>query len=358
MNNLEINMLDWVLASAVLVATFILTGVLRDYTLKMGILDIPEKRSSHTVPTPRGGGLSFVLIISVALIYLFYSNDIEINVFLSLFGGGLLVAGIGLWDDYKHIPAQWRLIVHLIASVWAIYWLSSISWISSAENLMLLNLFVDVVAIIYLAWVLNLFNFMDGIDGIASVETICIGITAALFILFQMYNSGTGEVLSDQSSHGSIILLVILSLSVLGFLVWNWPPARIFMGDVGSGYLGFFLGVVTIYTAKNDILTIWVWLILMGAFLVDSTFTLVKRFISGERWYEAHRSHAYQHAAHRYGSHKKVTLAVLFINILWLGPLAGLTILAPKFEIIVTIIAYLPLIILATKLKAGSKYLV
>ena len=132
-----------------------------------------------------------------------------------------------------------------------------------------------------------------------------------------------------------------------GFLVWNWPPAKIFMGDVGSGYVGFTISVFIVYSYITDLINIWVWLILLGVFIVDASITLVTRMITGQKWYAAHRSHAYQHLAQKWRSHKKVTLSVLAINIIWLLPIAWLAMMVPDSGDIFTALAYLPLVIIA-----------
>ena len=157
-----------------------------------------------------------------------------------------------------------------------------------------------------------------------------------------------------MATAGSITpLLVIFAATALGFLVWNWPPAKIFMGDVGSGFIGFVLAMFAIISSDMGLLPIWSWLILAGVFVVDSTITLVTRVINGEEWYSAHSNHAYQKASRRLKSHKPVTLSVLMINILWLLPMAWFASARPEFGWWLTIIAWIPLISLSLFLKAG-----
>ena len=160
-----------------------------------------------------------------------------------------------------------------------------------------------------LVWLTNLFNFMDGIDGLAGMEAVSVSGLGAFLLLRNRLLSGAQ-------------LSLMLCAASLGFLVWNWPPAKIFMGDVGSGFLGFTLGTLALFSSKTDSTLVWPWLILLAAFLVDATVTLLRRISGRARWYEAHRSHAYQHAARASGSHAKVTLAVAAMNIGWLFPLA------------------------------------
>jgi len=155
---------------------------------------------------------------------------------------------------------------------------------------------------------------------------------------------------------------------VSGFLGWNFPPAKIFMGDVCSGFLGFSLGIFALMT--SDSVNIWSWLILLGVFITDATFTLIKRILNKEIWYEAHSSHAYQHYARqlirqfqqqgfdshdaRTQSHRRVNYQMTLINIFWLFPLASIATFYPYWASLITLIAYLPLIFIAQHLKAGS----
>jgi Fuc2NAc and GlcNAc transferase len=145
-----------------------------------------------------------------------------------------------------------------------------------------------------------------------------------------------------------------LAAASAGFLVWNWPPAKIFMGDVGSGFLGFVFGLFALSSYQERPSLLWTWLILLSVFVVDSTLTLIRRLVSGERWYEAHCAHAYQHAARRYGLHSKVTLAVAAINAAWLFPLAWLASIRSDRAPLIAVAAVVPLIYTAFRYKAGQ----
>jgi Fuc2NAc and GlcNAc transferase len=184
---------------------------------------------------------------------------------------------------------------------------------------------------------------MDGIDGIAASETLSVGLMAALLLTL-----GTGIGLTATAG-----VALALAAASGGFLAWNWPPARIFMGDVGSGVLGFVLAVLALWSAIHEELSLVVWLILAGVFLVDATLTLLIRMFRGERWFEAHRSHAFQHAARRWGSHRTITLSVLAINVGWLLPMAWLAATHPSWELALLALALLPLTLLAYRLGAG-----
>jgi Fuc2NAc and GlcNAc transferase len=145
-----------------------------------------------------------------------------------------------------------------------------------------------------------------------------------------------------------------VGFAAAGFVVWNWPPARIFMGDVGSGFLGFLFGSMALITHKVSELSFWVWPILLGVFIVDATVTLCRRLMNRKKIHEAHRSHAYQHAVRRYGAHMPVSLAVAAINLLWLGPIAGLVALQLIPGTTGILLAYPSLLVLAWKFDAGA----
>ncbi len=324
----------------VFLCAVLMTGVMRRYALARKILDVPNARSSHTVSTPRGGGAAIVITFLPGVLLVWGFGGVEKEAALAVIGAGALVAGIGFWDDHGHIPQKWRLLTHFAAACWALYWLGGalpLQWPGFSIQAGWLGL---VVAAFSLVWLLNLFNFMDGIDGIAASE--------AIFI------AGGGALMAWLAGSGGLaIMLALLAAATLGFLVWNWPPAKIFMGDVGSGFLGVVLGVLAYAGAVEGAVSLWSWLILFGVFVVDASITLLRRMLRGERWYEAHCSHAYQWAACSHG-HRQVTIAVNLINLLWLLPLALYAFVKPEWGFAIFIAAYAPLMVGAVVLGAGK----
>lgn len=324
----------------VFITSWLLTGVLRRYALAKRLLDIPNDRSSHLVPTPRGGGLAIVVTFLIALMVLAGVDWLDPSLLMGLLGAGVLVGLIGFIDDHRHIAARWRLLVHFIAAGWILYMLGGLPSMSVLGVSLDLNWLKNLLAILYLVWLLNLYNFMDGIDGIAGVEaiTVCLG-----GIILYLLVEPTGV---------TWITPALLLAAVAGFLFWNFPRAKIFMGDVGSGFLGLMLGALSIQATWTAPELFWSWVILLGVFLVDATVTLIWRILRGERFYEAHRSHAYQWSARRWG-HFRVTIAVSVINIFWLLPLAYFALKYERWGVIILLVAFLPLIILAVLLGAG-----
>lgn len=332
----------WWLLPALAGVSLFLTGILRRYALARSLMDIPNGRSSHSVPTPRGGGVAIVLSFLAALPLLASVGVLAWPVMWALLGAGGWVAVVGFLDDHGHIAARWRLLAHFIGAGWALGWLGGL------PPLVIFGFDLDLgwlgyaLAAFYLVWLLNLYNFMDGIDGIASVEAICVCLGGALLYLLL----GEG---------GAALAPLALALAVAGFLFWNFPPARIFMGDAGSGFLGIALGVLSLQAAWVAPQLLWSWLILLGVFIVDATWTLFRRLLRGDKVYEAHRSHAYQYASREFGKHLPVTLAVAGLNLFWLLPIALWVGLGGLDGALGLLVAYLPLVWLAVRFKAGQR---
>ncbi len=325
------------------VVSWALTGFLYRYALAKNLIDIPNERSSHSIPTPRGGGVAIVASFLVVLPVLNKFDLLSTSVCLALSGAGCAVAVAGFLDDHGHIAARWRLLVHFSAAAWGLYWLGGFPPLSVFGHLLDLRWFGYVGAAIYIVWLLNLYNFMDGIDGLAGIEAITVCCGGSLMVWF---------VAPDSNAW---VLPAFLAVAVLGFLLWNFPPAHIFMGDAGSGFLGIMLALLSLQAAWIEARLLWVWLILLGVFIVDATVTLCRRVLRGEKFYEAHRSHAYQYASRVLGAHRPVTLAVCAINIFWLMPVASLVAMDKLDGIVGLTVAYLPLLLLVYRYKAGDR---
>ncbi|MBA2711884.1 MAG: glycosyltransferase family 4 protein [Tatlockia sp.] len=334
--------MGWLFYFFIFSLSYTLTWVLLRYALVTKMVDIPNERSSHVAPTPRGGGLSFVFCFLISVSYLFSNHFISFPLAVALSGAGFLIALIGFLDDRKDVSAKWRLMGHFLACAFAVYGLGGMPSIAIFGLTLTAGVIANLLAILYLVWLLNLYNFMDGIDGIAAVEalTVCLGGSLLYYL---------------SGNYSAVFLPLCLAMAVGGFLFWNFPPAKIFMGDVGSGFLGLVIGILSIQAMMVKSNFFWSWLILMGVFIVDATVTLLLRGMRGEVLFEAHRSHAYQHASRYFGKHLPVTLGVLAINLFWLFPMA----IAVGFDLIDSslgvLIAYLPLVFLTLKLKGVRK---
>ncbi len=339
-------MIYWLLLPVVAGLSLALTGGLRRYALAHSLMDIPNSRSSHRVPTPRGGGGAIVVSFLLALLWLAVAGLVSWHLVWALLGAGAGVALLGFLDDHGHIAARWRLFGHFAGAGWALFWLGGLPPLMVFGHALDLAWLGDVLAAVYLVWLLNLYNFMDGIDGIASVEAVCVclGGVASLAV------SVTGE----GSQAADVWLPLLLACAVAGFLFWNFPPARMFMGDAGSGFLGITLGIMSLQAAWVAPRLLWSWVILLGVFVVDATFTLLRRLLRGDKIYEAHRSHAYQRAARRCGRHLPVILGVGVINLCWLLPIALWAATGGVDGAVGLSIAYAPLVVLAIMFQAGQ----
>lgn len=329
------------LTFAVFVASWALTGWFRRQALVHQLLDVPNSRSSHIIATPRGGGVAIVVSTLVALLALGWTGWLPWPSVSSLCVGGTLVALIGFVDDRGHVAARWRLVGHFAAALWLLMKLGGVPPLTAMGFVLDSGWVGFAIAALYIVWMLNLTNFMDGIDGIAGIETITVCLSGVLV-----------SRVAAPGQHLWIVPLVLAS-ATLGFLVWNWPPAKIFMGDAGSGFLGLMLAVLSLQAGWVMNRLFWSWVILLGVFVVDATVTLIRRMAQGERFAEAHRSHAYQHAAVNRGAHMPVTMAVGVINLCWLLPIALLVALGWLDGFLGVLISYAPLVVAAVRLKAG-----
>lgn len=321
---------------------WVLTALMRRYAVSTKLLDHPNDRSSHSIPTPRGGGVAIVLSFIALAWGSALLGGTPPGLLEALLGSGGLVALVGFLDDQSPLPARARFLAHAAASVWSLGFMHGIPPVPVFGMAIDLGWFGLALAAVYLVWMINLCNFMDGIDGIASIEAISVSLGG---VLCWWLASGT--------PHWPIP--VLFAACTAGFLIWNYPPAKIFMGDSGSGFVGMVLGLFSLWTARQEPQVFWCWFILMGCFMVDATTTLVRRVRRGETFNEAHRSHAYQYASRVHRSHKVVSLAVGAINLVWLLPIALLVALRQLDGVVGTLIAYAPLVWLAFRYKAGDR---
>ncbi|MDP1634135.1 MAG: hypothetical protein Q8L69_05585 [Gallionellaceae bacterium] len=256
----------------------------------------------------------------------------------------LLMAGSGLWDDFRHIPAKWRFGMQVVATSVLLATAGDLPRVDLPFGITPHGWVLLALLLLTGLWWINLFNFMDGIDGIAA--------TQAIFML------GAGAVLAALGQPGVIadpvwVWMLCIAAAAAGFLLLNWPPAKIFMGGIGSMYLGFMIFVFALYSVQAGWLSYTAWLVLGALFVADATVTLLTRVARGERWYEAHRNHAYQRLARQWGGHRPVTLLAMAVNGLWLMPLAWACLGWPQWAWGFVAIAYAPLVVGAALLRAG-----
>ncbi len=286
--------------AVVLAATVAATGLVLKLLRRHAIFDRPNERSSHTELTPRGGGIAVIAVLVVAwgLLAPVADRGEIYTVVLAL----LFLAGVSWVDDLRSLSPGIRLLAQLAAILPALYWMSEKT--SIFQGIIPAPFDLILVGLIWV-WFINLFNFMDGIDGISGVEAASIGGGIALIAVYK----------PDASIDP--LLAATVSAAAVGFLCWNWHPAKIFLGDVGSVPLGFLLGWLLLNLASGG-----AWAaaaILPLYYLADATITLARRALRGEMIWQAHREHFYQRAVRNGRSHAAVSLGVALCNVILVG---------------------------------------
>ena len=266
--------------------------------IKKSLVASVNERSSHTTPTPHGGGIALSITWFIGLVYLYFMGQIESNLFYALLFGAV-ISIVSFFDDIYELSPKLRLIIQATVAIGGLYFLGGFETLTfgifDIQNPILTNVF----AFFMIIWFINLYNFLDGINGYAGSEAVFLALAG--FVLF-------------GGNH-----FLVLGVAVLGFLYWNWNKAKIFMGDVGSTLLGYNIAIFTIYYANEEATNFWIWIILFALFWFDATLTLVRRKRNKEKLSQAHKKHAYQRLTQSGWSHFKVTNYSIGINLILFG---------------------------------------
>lgn len=275
--------------------SFLFTYFIKNYMIKKSMVATVNERSSHTVPTPHGGGIALSITWFIGLFYLYFTEQLEQNLFFALLVGAI-ISVVSFFDDIYELSPKIRLVAQAFVALSGLYFLGGFETLTfgffDIQNSILTNIF----AFFLIIWFINLYNFLDGINGYAGSEAIFLSIAG--FILFS----------------GNYFL--VLAAAVLGFLYWNWNKAKIFMGDVGSTLLGYNIAIFTIYYANIEASNFWIWIILFGVYWFDATLTLIRRKLNKEKLSHAHKKHAYQRLTQSGWSHYKVTNYSIGLNLI------------------------------------------
>jgi Fuc2NAc and GlcNAc transferase len=298
---------------------------------RLGLLDQPNHRSMHSAPTAVGGGVVPAILIAGYLL-----SFVPIPGAQGVAGLLLMLSLIGLSDDRWGLPSAPRLASYLFAGVALPLLIFPTESFPSLTALIALG-FMGVAV----AWCINLFNFMDGADGLATMQLLSVSLGLGLIAAF-------GSVPAQEL----VWCCGLLFASCLPLLVFNWPPAKVFMGDAGAIPLGFFLAVLGALAAYADIALGVAWCVLMMPFLVDTGFTLSWRLFSGEPPHVAHRDHAYQRLALRMGSPLPVTLGLMALQVIWQFPLAVTSVNNLLFPPLVVLLSAIPSILVVVYSRA------
>ncbi len=301
---------------------------------RIGVVATPNFRTLHEAVVPRGGGIGFGAIFVIAIISLWASDRLPTALMLAIGVGGGIATAIGFIDDVHDIRAIVKLCLQVGLSVWFLVMAPESPLLPPFHGLSgALDCFVLFVALFLPVWMINLFNFIDGIDGMAISASVFV-CTAAFLILL---------VTDGDKTLGLVVAL--LGTASLGFAAVNLPPARVFMGDAGSIFLGYVIGALLLTTVSSGQISIWTWLTILAYFVADTTTTTLCRIALVRKWYGAHRSHAYQNLARILKSHSKVTYGVLLYNLLWVLPLAIWSARAPAWGPLTTLLSLGPAVL-------------
>ena len=325
----------WYLVAINAVLSAALCGLYLVFARRMQVVDTPDHRSSHSLPTPHGAGVALIGAFALCTLLAITAGALPGMPWLPLLGAALVLAATGIADDLYDLDLRWRLAVYVLVCAATPLWLvvgvggvaGSAAWLFACAG---------AVGLVVL---LNFYNFMDGIDGIAASQAVlaCAG-AAVLAIL-----SGEDQVYA--------LVCALLAASHAGFLAWNWPPARLFMGDAGSVPTGYLLGALALVGQATGQVGVAPWLVLLGVFIVDAGWTLAWRMFTGQPFTQPHRQHAYQRLSRHWQSHRRVDIAVIAVNVLWLFPLAWVTHKNPSHALFLVILAYLPLVTFMAKIR-------
>ena len=311
-----------------LVLSVVLCGLYERFARTRQILDTPNERSSHSQPTPHGGGAALLAAFVLGLLWATWFYGAWDQPLITLTICTLALALLGVLDDLYSLSVRWRLLAYGVVCLFA-----AIVVVGDVQTgHLLFSTAVVLIAALILLWSLNLYNFMDGIDGIAALQAVFICCGAALLV----WLAGSDE------SYARYCLL--LAAAHCGFLVWNRPPARLFMGDAGSVPTGFLLAALALLGGAQGQLDPLCWLVLSAVFITDASWTLAARILTGQKFTQPHRSHAYQRLSRQWHSHTRVDMLLLAINVLWLLPLALAVQFWPEYRLILVLLAYLPLL--------------
>lgn len=309
------------------------------FALERRLVDVPNERSSHCRVTPRGGGIAFVIPFLAAVAIVGLMRELPVRSVLGLAAGSGM-ALIGYLDDRRGLSIKLRFIAQLTLTSITLALIVG-SRIDHLRDSAVITAVGFITCVILYTWLINLVNFMDGIDGLAASGAVCVCATCSLLISLR------------HGVHPLGFLFGLLACAAIGFLYWNWPSAHIFMGDAGSYFLGFIIGALMMQGVVHHDLSLFVIPIMLGVFVVDSSLTTVTRMLRRESWYKPHRLFAFHHAADAFG-HRAVTSFVIVIHLLWLAPIAFVADFFPLYGLRLLLLAWSPLVVLAYLFHSGE----
>lgn len=301
-----------------------------------GPLAVPNHRSLHQRPVPKGGGVGLALAAVACFAILAILGDLEWRTRNLFLFGGFAVTLAGVADDRLDIPPRFRLVAQLASIAWICLWLGEVPPLYFGATSIQLGLPGLVLLVAASTWFFNLYNFVDGTDGMAGSATAFIGGTmSVVMIVAKQYDLAA--------------ILAIVAAASLAFLCFNWPPARMFMGEAGTSFISYTFVAVILVSLSRQAVSLWVWLIVFAFYFSDTTTTTMIRAFTVPHFYRGHRSHAYQNLARRWDSHLRILALVLAIDLLWVAPGVAIAIYYPDAAALATVVVYAPLVLFALK---------
>lgn len=309
----------FILLIPIAIVSFLGSLIYYHIALQHGIIAQINFRSLHARVVPRGGGVVVAALFSSIVIALWALGALPSQIMAAFGIGGAAAGTIGFIDDVYDIRARWKILLQLALGLTSFAICYQPIYARILESLsMPLSFGLSLALVFGSVWFINVYNFIDGIDGMAITGAAHISVSAIVLVLV---NGGDPVV---------ILVFALLAASGSGFLLVNLPPARVFMGDSGSMFFGYCLGTLLLITTWSGQITVWAWLCILSYFVGDTTTTGLYRLLFVKRWYGAHRSHAYQNLARITESHALITYGVNLYNLLWALPMAIWATLNPE----------------------------
>jgi Fuc2NAc and GlcNAc transferase len=307
----------------------------------IGLLDQPNNRSSHFKPTVRGGGFVFSLVYLLFGCFLFLYDLKFQSSFQVVLIACPLALFVGWYDDRFNLSAVFRLIFQLFLSVIIIFYVSDQFKIEMKFLFLPSYFWLNFVfSILFITWFTNLFNFMDGADGLAASTSVIASIAMAILAL-------------KSANYELTMAYILVGSCLLGFLPWNWSPAKIFMGESGSYFLGINFAILALIGNIKFKLSMYAFIILFGLFIVDTTYTLIVRIFRRQNPLAPHKHFAFHKLMKKGWSHNRISILYSSIVIFWLAPLALSSFLFQQHALLILVLSYTPLVVYVWKVKAG-----
>lgn len=333
-------MAGWTMFGELLLSAFSLAAlasfVYLRFAMVHGPIAVPNHRSLHRQPIPKGAGVALALASLVCMAALAVRGRLDwrsMNLFVV---GGFAVTLAGVADDRLDIPPRFRLLVQLLSIAWICAWLGEVPPLYFGAASFHLGLPGLVLLVAACTWFFNLYNFVDGTDGMAGSATAFIGGTMSV-------------VMVGARQYDLAAILAVIAAASIGFLCFNWPPARMFMGEAGTAFISYVLVSVILVSLSREAVSLWIWLIVFAFYFSDTTTTTIIRAVTVRHFYKGHRSHAYQNLARIWESHLRILTLVLVIDLFWVAPAVALALHRPDIAGLVTAVVYAPLVAFALR---------